>query len=208
MLFRSVSQSRYNHGPSASGKTQLVKDILLGPLKKQFHKVYLICPTKFQKVWQEDIPLHEKRSFDTADDATFEYVMDEIMKNNENNEKSLIIIDDCVGTQLMKINSSLSKYYLRLRHYNASILVLTQLYKAVPRMLRVNCDKLIVFKMANKREEISINEENGNFSDHYEKVSLPYESLHIDFTKNITDPQRFSTIPPNRTPQHLNALFT
>lgn len=75
-------------------------------------------------------------------------------------DRMLVILDDQAG---MFSNSAfgnpISNYVIKHRHSNSSVIVVTQAYKAVPKMIRVNCNVLIAFEIANEAELQSLYEE-------------------------------------------------
>lgn len=177
-------------GPSASGKTTLAKRLLMKQLRGKFDSVYLISPTSFQQVWK-DVGIDPKKMYDTPDDKTFEKVIQEIIQKK--NENALIICDDCIGTELTKLNSSLSKWILKLRHYNISLMVMSQGSRGLPKIVRSNFSHVAVFAVNNDIELKTLQEEQSGIKDHYEEATQnPYDYLWIDLTKNIKDPARFS----------------
>lgn len=177
-------------GPSASGKTTLAKKLLMGPLRQQFDNVYLISPTSFQQVWKE-VGVDPKKMYDTPDDKTFEKVIEEM--KSKKNENGLIICDDCIGSELTKMNSSLSKWILKLRHYNISLMVMSQGSRALPKIVRSNFSHVGVFAVNNDMELKTLQEEQSGIKEHYEEATeKPYDYLWIDLTKNIKDPARFT----------------
>lgn len=184
--------------PSASGKTYLLINTLLKKhFKKKFNYIWSVIPTLFQKQWQE-VDLPKDRTFDEATDEKFEEVLEKIkdIHNKQPNKKHLIILDDVAYTPLLKFNSALGREILRLRHFNASIIILSQLYKAVPPAIRVNLSDMILFRNDNNGELKKIEEEISSVMDHYDEATRePYSYLHIDFTENLMSGKRFNKSP-------------
>lgn len=184
--------------PCASGKTYLlINKLLKKHFKQKFNRIWSIVPTIFQEQWQS-VDLAKER---TSDECTDEKFMEFFEKIKETHKKdpditNLIIIDDCAFTPLLNRGSTLSTEILRLRHYNASIIILSQLYKAVQPAIRVNLTDLIVFRIDNKAEIKKIEEECDSFYGPYEAAtSEQYRYVLVDFTKNILDPDRFLDTP-------------
>jgi hypothetical protein len=74
----------------------------------------------------------------------------------------LIIFDDLVGSSLFsgKKNNPFKTLNTNHRHYSASLLMVSQAYKEIPKTIRTNFSCLIVFEIPNDREVEVIYEEN------------------------------------------------
>ena len=66
----------------------------------------------------------------------------------------LIVFDDLVGSSLFsaKKDNPFKKLNSNHRHYSASLLMVTQAYKEIPKTVRTNFSCLIVFEIANDKE--------------------------------------------------------
>jgi len=131
-----------------------------------------------------DPQIPESCFFSEYDEDTLIKVMDEQMamvKLLKSHEKSkhmanrlLIIFDDLVGSSLF--SNSRDSPFKRLntnhRHYSASILMVTQAYKEIPKTVRTNFSGLIVFEIPNDKEIQVIFEENPNYLKHEEWMEL------------------------------------
>lgn len=74
----------------------------------------------------------------------------------------LFVFDDMVGSSLfsgMRANP-FKTLNANLRHHSASLLMITQSYKEIPKVARVNTSCLIAFSVANEKELFQIYEEN------------------------------------------------
>lgn len=74
----------------------------------------------------------------------------------------LIIFDDLVGSSLFsgKRDNPFKRLNTNHRHYSASLLMVTQAYKEIPKTIRTNFSCLIIFEIPNDREVEVIYEEN------------------------------------------------
>jgi hypothetical protein len=74
----------------------------------------------------------------------------------------LIIFDDLVGSSLFsnKKDNPFKRLNTNHRHYSASLLMVTQAYKEIPKTVRTQFSCLIVFEIPNEREVEVIFEEN------------------------------------------------
>ncbi len=71
----------------------------------------------------------------------------------------LIILDDVVGELDARRKEFLKKSYFGLRHFNGSIILLSQQYKSIPKSVRLNCSDTILFEVANEAELKDITDE-------------------------------------------------
>lgn len=74
----------------------------------------------------------------------------------------LFIFDDLVGSSLFsgKKSNPFKTLNTNHRHYSASLLMVTQAYKEIPKTMRTQFSCLIVFEIPNNREVMVIYEEN------------------------------------------------
>jgi hypothetical protein len=110
--------------------------------------------------------------FSEYDEETLRSVMDEQNKmitllsqhgkSKHLANRLLIIFDDLVGSSLFsgKKNNPFKTLNANHRHYSASLLMVTQAYKEIPKTVRTQFSCLIVFEIPNDREVIVIYEEN------------------------------------------------
>lgn len=110
--------------------------------------------------------------FSEYDEETLRSVMDEQNKmitllsqhgkSKHLANRLLIIFDDLVGSSLFsgKKNNPFKTLNANHRHYSASLLMVTQAYKEIPKTVRTQFSCLIVFEIPNDREVVVIYEEN------------------------------------------------
>lgn len=68
-------------------------------------------------------------------------------------DRMLVILDDQAGMfKGGNTNNPMVNFVLRHRHYSASVIIVTQAYKAIPKSIRTNCNALIAFEIANLGE--------------------------------------------------------
>lgn len=100
----------------------------------------------------------------------------------------LLVFDDLVGSSLFSGSRKnvFKQLNTRHRHYSASLLVVSQAYKELPRTVRINVSGLILFDIANEKEIETIYEENPCFLKkdawlevYHHAVSQPYAFLFI-----------------------------
>ena len=121
----------------------------------------------------EDFRIPEECFFSDYDADTLKQIMDEqmtIVKLLKKHHKSkhlanrvLIIFDDLVGSSLFGNQRSNPFKMLNTnhRHYSASLLMVSQAYKEIPKTVRTNFSCLIVFEIPNEKEIEVVFEENS-----------------------------------------------
>lgn len=68
-------------------------------------------------------------------------------------DRVLLIIDDQAGNfQASGYKNPIANFVMRHRHYNASVIVVTQAFKAMTSAIRTNCSCQILFEISNKAE--------------------------------------------------------
>lgn len=72
--------------------------------------------------------------------------------------RSLLIIDDSIGTQLFGLQrkNPLVNFYIRSRHYGCSIILSTQYFNSLNKALRANASFYVLFKNKDKKQLASI----------------------------------------------------
>ena len=97
-----------------------------------------------------------------------------------------------------KLNSVVTKLFVRGRKINISLAFITQSYFSVPKNVRVSTTHFFIMKIPNKREllQIAIDHSSDistkNFIHIYRKCTdKPYSSLVSDTTLASDDPLRF-----------------
>lgn len=120
----------------------------------------------------EDGTIPEDHFISEYDEDTLRKIMEQQMtvvkllkKHNKSKHianRVLIIFDDLVGSSLFsnKKDNPFKMLNTNHRHYSASILMVTQAYKEIPKTVRTQFSCVILFEIANEKELIVIFEEN------------------------------------------------
>jgi energy-coupling factor transporter ATP-binding protein EcfA2 len=179
-------------GPSASGKTTLVREMLYKHCNGIYHDIFVICPSLRQALWS-DVAIKKENMSEEPTDAQFLSFLEKIAKNFEDDKRSLLIFDDCVNTEILKRTSELCKVWLRIRHYNCSVILISQNLKGVPPFIRSNLTHFITFHNSNRDEIKKMREEFGDkFVDNYNQYTKnPYSYVFADFNKNELSDERY-----------------
>lgn len=155
-------------GRKGSGKSSVLLNALKtkqnkGGLAKFFSNIYMVSPTashdtKFKKLVDE---LNEDgKYYDTLNESTMTDIVDKIKQYNEAEEnqdvpiRNLLILDDCMaslpaGTQK---SATLNNLFILSRHHKLSIIVTTQKYNGLSRLIRTQADLVSFFRTDNKKE--------------------------------------------------------
>ena len=204
-----ISLSSFVDG-SGSGIT----NALLNLINKQpdIDKIYLYTKDPYEAKYQYLINKREKVGLSHYDDpkAFMEYTndMQDIYKNIEGynprkNRKVLIVFDDMIADMInnKKLNTIVTKLFIRGRKLNHSIVFITQSYFKVPKDVRLNCTHFFILKIPNKRElqQIALNHsldiDFKNFMKIFEKYTAePYSFLFNDKTLLSDNPLRSERI--------------
>lgn len=122
-----------------------------------------------------DFRIPEECFYSEYDEDTLSEIMEEQMKmvkllkecgkSKHLANRLLIVFDDLVGSSLFsnKKDNPFKKLNSNHRHYSASLLMVTQAYKEIPKTVRTNFSCLIVFEIPNEKEIEVIFEENPNY---------------------------------------------
>ena len=114
--------------------------------------------------------------------------------------KILLVFDDMIADMIhnKKLNSVVTKLFIRGRKLNISLIFITQSYFKVPKDLRLNTSHFFLAKIPNKREleQIAINHSSDistkDFANIYRKCTAePYSFLVNDTTLASNNPLRF-----------------
>jgi hypothetical protein len=75
-------------------------------------------------------------------------------------DRILVILDDQAGLYRGGVTNNWQiNFVIKHRHYNTSLIIVTQAYKAIPKSIRTNCNALVCFEIPNKAELKVIYEE-------------------------------------------------
>ena len=152
-------------GPSACGKSRLLLRIM-HQIYRDYDEHYLICPTMHQDLYKNDLKFKKENAKDEATNSVFDDVIEKIKKNHKDKKSSLLVLDDCLYSELTKTNSSLTNIFTRIRHYYCSIIIICQHYKAIAPAIRNNITHGIYFCLANSTAEKTMFEE---YSDRFKE---------------------------------------
>lgn len=186
--------------PPGSGKTNVIINLLTNPLafKKFFHKVFAIIPTFYNDPKWKSVNIPEDQVMTEFNSGQFVSILEDHNKaeGDGQNHRLLFIFDDAIANRELFNNnkdSILNKLAFNRRHWNASVWIVTQSYKMVPRNIRTNMSAWVFFATGNSSEKERIFEEmQGLIPDEAmewiwdDATSEPYSFLFI----NCMHPER------------------
>lgn len=171
------------NGPCRSGKTILILNILYN--KKfgynYFDQIYYISPTVLIDDSLEPVAEDDKitKISDINElDASLEIILEQQNECEKKDRKPiLIIIDDCIDKLKSPVLSAICSRY---RHYNLSLILSSQYYRAFSPIIRANTDYWIVYKN-NVRKEVEKIIEDFNMYPDFEKYYLDATNKKYSF---------------------------
>ena len=152
-------------GMTCCGKTKFLLDFLEREYFGCFEFIFLICPTfEWNSTWEE------WKYYNDDDFYAIPCDQDDVEKwlkyivNFAKGNKSLIVLDDCAsGKSVKNRTSELVKLGFSARHYNVSVVVITQQLTSIAKPFRENISKLVTFYNPNKKDmKIILEEYLGN----------------------------------------------
>jgi type II secretory pathway predicted ATPase ExeA len=166
-------------GPSGSGKSVLLQNMIMTIYKDCFEKIYIISPTiHFDKSWEPVKKyITEKLKMNPDKEHCFmdkyeQHKLDQIVETQEKvsdymkeqKYKSvyqiLIVLDDVADNPaLTRHDKLLHSLYLRGRHSFISTIVSTQVFTALSSIIRKNITQLYVYRLRNFRDLETLLEE-------------------------------------------------
>jgi len=166
-------------GPSGCGKSNLLMNLILKYL--YFDKLFLYSKHLDQPLYKKLVEASEGDSCFTFSNNA-EDVVD--IDSLDPDEQNLICFDDFLTEKNQDV---FTKFVIRGRHKNCSVIYLTQSYFSTPKDLRLNCNFFILFDVRSKRELLEIQKDHAtniskeNFCKLYsEAITEPYSFFVID----------------------------
>ena len=148
-------------GMTCCGKTKFLLDFLEKEYMNCFETIFLICPTFEWNTTYEEWKYYRDEDFYAipCDQDEVEKWLKYIVYYTKGSQ-SLIILDDCASSKSVKRRTSeLVKLGFSARHYNLSVVVITQQLTSIAKPFRENISKLVTFYNPNKKDMKTIVEE-------------------------------------------------
>lgn len=189
-------------GMIGSGKTSFVYSLLNDHYKNYFDECVVFCGTKDSNHAWEGMHQRKVVVFNEWDEEAFEGYFKDLEEENERRReeklpelRSVVIFDDMIADGISKRgrSTSLEKCLLNTRHYNLSIILLSQSIKLLSRTMRINIMYYAVFKV-NRSELIRIAEDNSGLLTEDEFLTMASDVLKTPYNYLIID----NRAPPAR----------
>jgi hypothetical protein len=202
-------------GYSGSGKTNLLIHLLNkeGLYKNYFDFIFIISPTagKLDDAYNILAEHNTKTSIRIINELD-PTIIDKIMTKNKEiilkkkvhkAPKILIVYDDVISDGPFMRSKAFTHSFIASRHYNASVIICTQKYNAVPRVARIQANAIFFFRGTNsEREVLAIDRAPSGYSrremesliDYATTAteSMPYPFLYINLQAKREDQLRKS----------------
>lgn len=151
-------------GASRSGKTSMIINLLTDRrlYNKVFENVFVIMPQSSINSMKKNIfdGLEEHKVYNDLSPEALENIIDCLEVYSEENENSLIIMDDVTSSLKNKnVQKLLSMIIANRRHLKCSIWVAMQWYNSMPLNLRKQINVLVMWQPKNYKELRNISEE-------------------------------------------------
>jgi thymidine kinase len=138
-------------GKMGQGKTTLITNLVKTVFKRCFEHIILFMPAGSRRSIENDIygkNIPSSDIYDTLSDETLDEAIDKIEENAENEENTLIIIDDFqAALKMPEIQARLQKIVTRMRHMRTTIFILQQNFQKLPKFLRELVTNVITFNI-------------------------------------------------------------
>ena len=169
-------------GPSGVGKTTTAISMLMGPYKDCYSRVYVFSPSCAPGIdpawdaWRKHVKVHmrvpddEQTMWDTWEPETLERLIERHKKVNahlkhKKHKKGyviLVLVDDFAdaGEKVMHSSTNiLTSLFVRGRHLGCACWLLTQKLRVVSLICRTNFCWMLIWRLRNSKELLSILEE-------------------------------------------------
>ena len=155
-----VNSSTIIVGKSGSGKSVLLYNLLMREefydKYKYFDKIFLISPTAEQDDVQKALKIPDSCVFTDLDEATIALRTIEAHQEAEIKKvgsgkarKFCLIFDDCVGHRKFMNSPEFINAFIKARHYNITVIFLSQHFKRLPKICRLQASFLVFFAISN-----------------------------------------------------------
>lgn len=178
--------------PRGSGKSNLVVNLLNRKdlLRNTFDEIYYFSPTIHLDKTLEHLDNKKIYKDDEVNDKKLDNLLESV-KDDEDRQKILVVLDDCIDVINNKKSSAFNKIFFKGRHFSVSVIVITQKYRAVNPLIRQNALLHIMFRPNNNQELNSIISELNNkkypedkLRDIFDKYTQDYDFIIYNIAKS------------------------
>ena len=170
---------------------------------KKFDDIIIVSSTIHSNFWTKN-GISPNEQFETLTPAMLTNLKEHQLKTQKK-RAVMLIIDDCIDSANM-YDKNVVSFLTVLRHYNTTVVVITQSITKISPVIRSNCDFMILFQLVGEKalktlfDEISMGESRRIFVDTFIEKTNNYSSIFIDNTTPELN-QRIGTFKVN--PQAL-----
>lgn len=138
-------------GRMGQGKTSLATSLIKKVFPKVYENIYVVIPEASRRSIDNDIfgkNLPEEQIFDDLNENMLANLYETLNSNSENEENSLVLIDDF--QQIFKdknISRGMEKIINKIRHLRTTVILLQQNWQKCPRPLRELAFNVICFDL-------------------------------------------------------------
>ena len=136
-------------GRPGSGKSSWLYSILMGPLRKKFHTIYVFMPRASMMSMKDPIyeSLPEDQKFDELNLENLTYVFDRIKQEDRLYNNCIICDDQAAFLKNKEIAKLMKELMFNKRHMKCSLFFCVQTFFSCPKdALRRSFDNLVLFK--------------------------------------------------------------
>ena len=170
-------------GKTRCGKTNTLMNILRLPLVL-YDKIYFYTPNHHQEKIQDLQKLMKEVSEKVGYDVLEILGEDEIKNTTDysSNDRKVVVFDDLMNAP-QAVQNKIANHFTDGRHHKISPIYLSQSYYDVPKKLRLNCSRMILYPPKDKNHLALIAKENRIDPALFDKLGQ-YEFLFLDREKN------------------------
>lgn len=142
-------------GASGSGKTNVARWMLdkhyVRGQGSWFHRIVLFSPTaEIDPIWKDLKGLKKKDRMTECSAAKLDRILKDCEKQTksagkEKGKHTLILLDDVIAESKFIHSGPFLAAFIRARHFNCSVIVMTQSYVKIPRSARIQASHIIMF---------------------------------------------------------------
>lgn len=188
-------------GPRGSGKSQLIRNLLLRPdmFKNVFkpEHIFIFCPSLDLNGDYDDVKAKWKFPFYSNDAVEKIMALQQGIIKKFGKRKAppiLLIFDDVLDSGALSWHSLLETIFIRGRHLNISIIIVSQHINRISRTMRLNADYFAYFKPSNMSELddflkqfVDRRNRDAMYAELKRIFSIPHTFIFVD--NKIKDPQ-------------------
>lgn len=177
-------------GKMGTGKSSLITNFVKTIFKKCFEHIIIFIPAGSRKSIENDIygkNIPAADLYDTLTEENLDEVIGKLEENSENNENTLLLIDDFQASLKMpEIQQRLQMIVTRMRHMRCTIFILQQNFQKLPKFLRELVTNVITFNVGKSQLNKLFEETVQIDKDKYQAlVDLAFKDKHDWIAINV-----------------------